>query len=56
MSVVQEGVEVLEENYAYDFINERECNTTIRLLLHVASKVDRYNYIINNNKQFESPW
>ena len=47
MSVIQQDIEVMEENYAYEFINERECKTTIRLILHAPSKVDRYNYIIN---------
>jgi hypothetical protein len=41
-------IEIINVNYIYEFISERECKTITKIIMNVPPNIDRYNHSINN--------
>jgi hypothetical protein len=41
-------IEIIDVNYIYEFISERECKTITKIIMNVPPNIDRYNHSINN--------
>ena len=41
-------IEIINVNYIYEFISERECKTITKIIMTVPPNIDRYNHRINN--------
>ena len=41
-------IEIIDVNYTYEFINERECKTITKIIMNVPPTIDRYNHSVNN--------
>ena len=41
-------IEIINVNYIYEFISERECKTITKIIMNVPPNIDRYNHRINN--------
>jgi hypothetical protein len=48
LNVQVKEIEIINVNYIYEFISERECKTIIKIIMNVPPNIDRYNHRINN--------
>ena len=48
MNVKVKEIEIINVNYIYEFISERECKTITKIIMNVPPNIDRYNHSINN--------
>ena len=48
MNVQVKEIEIIDVNYIYEFISERECKTITKIIMNVPPNIDRYNHSINN--------
>ena len=48
MNVQVKEIEIIDVNYIYEFISERECKTITKIIMNVPPTIDRYIHSINN--------
>ncbi|HJS63697.1 MAG TPA: hypothetical protein VJ767_02430 [Nitrososphaeraceae archaeon] len=48
LNLYEKEIEIIDVNYSYKFISERESKSTSKIIVNVSPNVDRYNYSINN--------
>jgi hypothetical protein len=48
LNVQVKEIEIIDVNYIYEFISERECKTITKIIMNVPPNIDRYNHSINN--------
>ena len=48
MNVQVKEIEIINVNYIYEFISERECKTITKIIMNVLPNIDRYNHSIKN--------
>jgi hypothetical protein len=48
LNVQVKEIEIINVNYIYEFISERECKTITKIIMNVPPNIDRYNHRINN--------
>ena len=48
MNVQVKEIEIIDVNYIYEFISERECKTITKIIMNVPPTIDRYDHSINN--------
>ena len=48
MRVQNKEIEIVDVNYNYEFINERECKKITKIIINVPPSIDRYTHGINS--------
>jgi hypothetical protein len=48
LNLYEKEIEIIDVNYSYKFISERESKSRTKIIINVSPNVDRYNYSINN--------
>lgn len=48
MNVQDKKIEITNRNYIYEFINERECKKTTKIIMKVPPNIDKYTHNIND--------
>ena len=48
MNVQDQEIEIVDINYIYEFINERECKKITKIMMNVPSHVEKYTHIMND--------
>jgi hypothetical protein len=48
LNLYEKEIEIIDVNYSYKFISERESKSRPKIIINVSLNVDRYNYSINN--------
>jgi hypothetical protein len=48
MNVQVKEIEIINVNYIYEFISERECKTITKIIMNVPPTIDSYTHTINN--------
>lgn len=48
MNVQDKKIEIKDINYIYEFINERECKKTTKIIMKVPPNIDKYTHNIND--------
>lgn len=48
MSIQGKEIEIVDVNYSYEFINERECKKITKVIINVPPDIDKYTHSINS--------
>ena len=48
MSIQDKEIEIVDVNYNYEFINERECKKITKVIINVPPSIDKYTHSINS--------